>query len=100
MIYPCDVLEDQIKQGKASGDGNHRDNSGSSHSKPHDNNAASNSEETHKQKLVRWEQQRQQQIRAGLLCNGLLIDFDYATELNQPLHVIAGDRTVSNYPLN
>ena len=97
MIYTCDVPEDQTRQGEAPGDGKHRADGGSSHLKPGINDTINNGEETYEQKLARWEQERRQQIRAGALRNGLLIDFDYATEIDQPLHVVAGDRTVSNY---
>ena len=102
MIYPCDVPESQTKQGEAPDDVDHRAKGGPSHSQAcidDTNDAVGNGEETHEQKLVRWEQERCQQIRAGVLRNGLLIDFDYATDLHQPLHAIAGERTVSDYPL-
>jgi len=51
--------------------------------------------ETHEQKLARWDQERRNLIRAGVLHCGLLIDFDYATCLDQTLPVVPGDRTVS-----
>ena len=51
--------------------------------------------ETHEQKLARWDQERRNLIRAGILRHGLLIDFDYATCLDQTLPVVPGDRTVS-----
>ncbi|KIM59470.1 hypothetical protein SCLCIDRAFT_126148, partial [Scleroderma citrinum Foug A] len=45
------------------------------------------------QQLVRWERERYQQIQAGTLRHGLLVDFDYATDLDQNLPVVSGDRT-------
>ena len=52
----------------------------------------------HKQKLARWDQERCKMIQDGDLCGGLLIDFDYATLLDQCLPVGPGDRTVSFSP--
>ena len=53
---------------------------------------------THEQKLARWDQERHKMIQDGDLRGGLLIDFDYATLLDQCLPVGPGDRTVSFSP--
>ncbi|KAI5991979.1 hypothetical protein EDC04DRAFT_2613771 [Pisolithus marmoratus] len=49
----------------------------------------------HEQKLCQWDQERHQQIEASILHNGLVIDFDYATKLDQSLlwALTAGDHT-------
>ncbi|KAI6012332.1 hypothetical protein EDC04DRAFT_2609511 [Pisolithus marmoratus] len=49
----------------------------------------------HKQKLHWWDQERHQQIEAGILHNGLLIDFNYVTKLDQSQlwALTAGDHT-------
>ncbi|KAI6040097.1 hypothetical protein EDC04DRAFT_2602740 [Pisolithus marmoratus] len=40
-------------------------------------------EETHELQLAQWDQERCQQIESSFLCEGLLINFDYATKLDQ-----------------
>ena len=54
-------------------------------------------EETHKQKLAQWEQERHQRIQAGEMRHGILIDFNYATVIQsgQSNPVGTGDRMVS-----
>ena len=52
-------------------------------------------DETREQRLARWDQERRKMIQDGILRGGLLIDFDYATLLDQSLPVVPGDRTVS-----
>ena len=49
-------------------------------------------------KIAQWDQERLQQIRAGLLHSGLLIDFDYATDLDQAPSSMSGDCTVRISP--
>lgn len=63
---------------------------------PVDENAVAE-EETHEQKLARWEGERLQMIQAGDLRRGILVDFDYATIIQpgQSKPVGAGARTVS-----
>lgn len=59
-------------------------------------------DETHEQKLVRWERERHQMIQAGKLRHGILVDFDYATTIQpgQSKPVAVGARTVSiNLPI-
>ncbi|KAI6011481.1 hypothetical protein EDC04DRAFT_2609880 [Pisolithus marmoratus] len=108
MIYPCDVLTGKTMQhhkvaassseewpcdGKCS-----QDDGRDSHMESHHNDAVDSiTEETHEQKLIRWDQERCQQIWTGTLHNGLLINFDYATKLDQsqPQALTAGDHTIS-----
>ena len=52
-------------------------------------------DESLEEKLVRWDQERREQIWVGILRNGLLVDFDYAIDLDQNLPTVCGDRTVS-----
>ena len=56
-------------------------------------------DETCEQRLARWDQERQKMVQDGVLRGGLLIDFDYATLLDQSLPAVAGDRTVSYFHL-
>ncbi|KAI6027635.1 hypothetical protein BKA83DRAFT_4490183 [Pisolithus microcarpus] len=106
MIYPCDIPKGETKQRRkveaSSSERCLRDDKGSqdddrdSHAESRRSDAVDiGKEETHEQKLRRWDQERRQQIQAGILCNGLLIDFDYATKLDQsqPQVLTAGDRT-------
>ena len=63
---------------------------------PDDNAEASGTDdESLEQKLARWDQERHKQIQAGILRSGLLVDFDYATDLDQNLPVVSSDCTVS-----
>jgi len=63
---------------------------------PNDNAKASGTDdESLKQKLARWDQERHKQIQAGILRSGLLVDFDYVTDLDQNLPIVSSDRTVS-----
>ncbi|KAI6013416.1 hypothetical protein PISMIDRAFT_105439 [Pisolithus microcarpus 441] len=94
MIYPCDIPKGKTKQRRKvealSSERCLRDDKGSqdddrdSHAEScHSDAVDIGKEETHEQKLHRWDQERCQQIQAGILHNGLLIDFDYATKLDQ-----------------
>ncbi|KAI6030243.1 hypothetical protein EDC04DRAFT_2898525 [Pisolithus marmoratus] len=112
MIYPCNVLTGKTMQhrkvaassseewpcdGKCS-----QDDGRDSHMESHHNDAVDSiTEETHEQKLIQWDQERHQQIQTSTLHNGLLIDFDYVTKLDQsqPWALTAGDHTISNPPL-
>ena len=89
MIYVCDSPESQVHEGGASETPHH---SGS-----HSGVAGDSGEEELTQKLQGWDAERHKQIRAGLLRSGLLIDFDYATVLDQSFSVVPGDRTVSAF---
>ncbi|KAI6039469.1 hypothetical protein EDC04DRAFT_2895264 [Pisolithus marmoratus] len=106
MIYPCNISKGKTKQRRkveASSneeclrdDKGFQDDNRDSHIESHHNDAAdSGKEETHEQKLHRWDQERHQLIEAGILHNGLLIDFDYVTKLDQskPWALTAGDCT-------
>ncbi|KAI6023054.1 hypothetical protein BKA83DRAFT_4627261 [Pisolithus microcarpus] len=106
MIYPCNIPKGKTKQHckveASSSERCLRDDKGSqddnrdSHAESHCSDAVDiGKEETHEQKLRQWDQERCQQIQAGILCNGLLIDFDYATKLgqSQPRVLTAGDHT-------
>ncbi|KAI6043355.1 hypothetical protein EDC04DRAFT_2600228 [Pisolithus marmoratus] len=62
-----------------------------------DDTVDSRKEETHKLQLACWDQERCQQIETGFLHEGLLIDFDYATKLDQSQPMIAGDHSISNH---
>ena len=67
------------------------------HSDPPGNGTATGGNmegETCEQKLARWDQERCNLIQDGDMRRGLLIDFDYATLLDQSLPVVPGDRTV------
>ncbi|KIK11246.1 hypothetical protein PISMIDRAFT_19694 [Pisolithus microcarpus 441] len=94
MIYPCDIPKGEAKQRckveASSSERCLRDDKGSqdddrdSHAESHRSDAVDiGKEKTHEQKLHRWDQERCQQIQAGILRNGLLIDFDYVTKLDQ-----------------
>jgi len=61
---------------------------------PRDDNTGDNGEETLEEKLVRWYRERRHQIQSGILRSGLLIDFDYAADLDEPSPMAPGDRTV------
>jgi len=50
---------------------------------------------TMEQNLRGWDAERREQIQAGHLRSGLLIDFDYGTVLDQTFPAVPGDRTVS-----
>jgi len=50
---------------------------------------------TMEQNLRGWDAERREQIWAGHLRSGLLIDFDYATVLDQTFPAVPGDHTVS-----
>ena len=43
------------------------------------------------QKLIRWDHERRKLIKAGVLRPGLLIDFDYTTDLDLNLPIVSGD---------
>ena len=90
MIYVCDIPESQVHDGGAS--------KASHHSEAHGDAAGDSGEQgITGQKLRGWDVKRREQIRAGLLRSGLLIDFDYATVLDQSFPVVPGDRTVSAF---
>ena len=55
----------------------------------------SREEGTTEEKLRHWDAERHKQIRAGLIHSGLLINFDYATVLDQTFPAVPGDCTVS-----
>ena len=77
MMYICDILEGQVQEDRA------------------DSVAGDTGEGGTEQKLWTWDVERCEQIWAGLIRSGLLIDFDYATVLDQTFPVVPGDRTVS-----
>ena len=77
MMYVCDIPEGQVQEDRA------------------DSVAGDSGEGGTEQKLRTWDVERCEQIRAGLICSGLLINFDYATVLDQTFPVVPGDRTVS-----
>ena len=62
---------------------------------PGDDTSDSRKEGALGQSLTWWERQRREQTRAGILCSSLLVDFDYATNLDQALPVVSGDHTIS-----
>ena len=82
MIYDCDVPASETSN---------------SHSEEVTSNDPDSGEgdESLEEKLVRWDQERCEQIRVGILRNGLLVDFDYVIDLDQNLPIICGDHTVS-----
>ena len=93
MIYVADVPESEGDvnrnySGKSSNDGSL--NTGHHCSEALGDEAVDNQEDKHAQ----WDRERRQQIRDGMLRSGLLIDFDYATDLDQAPSVVSGDRTV------
>jgi len=83
MIYNCDVPASETS-----------DSHGEEVTQSNDPDSGEG-EESLKEKLVQWDQERHKQIQAGILRNGLLIDFDYATDLEQNLPTVCGDCTVS-----
>ena len=96
MIYVADVPESESDVngnyiGESSDDGGpKKDVTGHHCSEALGDEAVDNQEDKHAQ----WDRERRQQIRDGMLCSGLLIDFDYATDLDQAPSVVSGDRTV------
>ena len=66
----------------------------STNDSPRDDNAGDNGEKKLKERLVRWDRERRYQIQSGVFRSGLLIDFDYVVDLDQPSLVAPGDRTV------
>ncbi|KAI6008563.1 hypothetical protein EDC04DRAFT_2610909 [Pisolithus marmoratus] len=107
MIYPCNISKGKTKQHcKVEASSNEEclcddkgfqdDNRGSHIESHHNDAAASGREEMHEQKLCWWDQERCQQIEASILHNGLLINFNYVTTLDQsqPWALTAGDHTV------
>jgi len=86
MMYLCDIPESQAHG--ASETFNHSETRGC---------VAGDSREegTTEEKLWHWDAERRKQIRAGLIRSGLLIDFDYATVLDQTFPAVPSDRTVS-----
>ena len=83
MIYNCDVPASETS-----------DSRGEEVTQSNDPDSGEG-EESLEEKLVQWDQERCKQIRAGILHNSLLIDFDYATDLEQNLPTVCGDCTVS-----
>ena len=82
MIYDCDVPASETSN---------------SHGEEVTSNDPDSGEgdESLEEKLVQWDQEKCEQIRVGILRNGLLVDFDYAIDLDQNLPTICGDCTVS-----
>ena len=74
MIYDCDVPASET--------------SNSHGEEVISNDPDSGEGDESEEKLVRWDQERCEQIRVGILCNGLLIDFDYVIDLDQNLPTI------------
>ena len=99
MIYIADILEsegsdDEVCSSKSSNNGG-SNNDGSHHSEALSNEAVENQEDKH----VQWDIERWKQIRAGILHSGLLINFDYATNLDQTPSSVSGDCTVRMPPI-
>ena len=82
MIYDCDVATSEISNSDGEEVTSNDPDSGEG-------------EESLEEKLVQWDQERHEQIWVGILHNGLLIDFDYAIDLDQNLPTVCGDHTVS-----
>jgi len=61
---------------------------------PRDDNTGDNGEEMLKEKLIWWDRERCHQIQSGILRSGLLIDFDYAADLDEPSPMAPGDHMV------
>ena len=111
MIYVCDTAESEAKNYGPSRDGESGDDdeapggeppcpqdSSKNSQVPGDDTSDSEEGEILEQNLAQWERQRCEQIKAGKLRSGLLVDFDYATDIGQALPVVPGDRTVGIPP--
>ena len=97
MIYVADIPEsegneDEGCSGESSDGGSPQQDDGGLH-RPGalGGEAVDNQEDKH----AHWERERRQQIRDGILRSGLLIDFDYASDLDQVPSLVSGERTVS-----
>ena len=93
MIYVANVPESKGDvNGNYSGESSNDSglNTGHHCSEALGDEAVDNQEDKHAQ----WDRERRQQIRDGMLRSGLLIDFDYATDLDQAPSVVSGDRTI------
>ena len=86
MISVTDILESEASMCGPS----HKTTNDS----PRDDNTGDNREEALEEKLVQWDRERHHQIQSGILRSRLLIDFDYAADLNEPSPMAPGDRTV------
>ena len=106
MMYVCKTAKSKTKKSEgetSSGEGfSHDDESqndnGNSSEAPSDDMSSNGKGETLEQNLARWDRQRCEQIKTGIFHCGLLIDFDYATNLDQALPMGPGDHTISIPP--
>ena len=99
MIYVADIPEskgsnDEVCSSKSSNNGS-SNNDGSHRLEALSDEAVENQEDKH----VQWDIERRKQIRAGILHSGLLIDFDYVTDLDQTPSLVSGDHTVRMPPI-
>ena len=99
MIYVANIPEsegsdNEVCSSKSSNNGG-SNNDGSHHLEALSDEAVENQEDKHAQ----WDIERQKQIQAGILPSGLLIDFDYMTNLDQTPSSISGDCTIRMPPI-
>ena len=94
MIYIADVPESKGNK-SSDDDGPKRDDGGLHRSEALGDKAADKQQDKHMQ----LDRERHQQIWDGILRSGLLINFDYATNLDQAPFSVAGDRTVRISPI-
>ena len=94
MIYVADVPESEGNE-FSDDDSPKRDDGGLHRSEALGNEAADKQQDKHMQ----LDRERCQQIRDGILHSGLLIDFDYVTNLDQAPFSVAGDRTIRISPI-
>lgn len=93
MMYIIDTLQNTSNDNASVGAPTNDDH----HSELPGNQNVVAEEETHKQKLAQWEQERCQRIQASKICHGILIDFDYTTTIqpDQSNPIGTGDCMVS-----
>ena len=96
MIYVADIPENEGNEDEgcsgefSDGGSPQQDNGGLHHPGALGGEAVDNQEDKH----VHWERERQQQIRDGILRSGLLINFDYASDLDQVPSLVSGECSV------
>ena len=99
MIYVADIpksegSDNEVCSSKSSNNGG-SNNDGSHRLGAFSDKAMENQEDKH----VQWDIERWKQIQAGILHSGLLINFDYVTNLDQTPSLVSGDHTIRMPPI-